>query len=113
VVLRRQWLAASVLVAFFSVLDAVGETRQAAIIDVLSTGLFFSMCAVAVLRWGLTTLAVGMMTADLLLNVPVSRDLSGWYAAPMVLVPLSLALVAAWAFYRSIGGQLLRADPFA
>jgi hypothetical protein len=75
--------------------------------------LFFSMCAVAVLRWGLTTLAVGMMTADLLLNVPVSRDLSGWYAAPMVLVPLSLALVAAWAFYRSIGGQLLRADPFA
>ena len=113
VVLRRQWLAAFVLVAFFSVLDAAGETRQSAIIDVLSTGLFFSMCAVAVLRWGLTTLAVGMMTADLLLNLPVSRDLSAWYAAPMILIPLSLAMVAAWAFYRSIGGQVLRADPFA
>ena len=113
VVLRRQWLAAFVLVAFFSVLDAAGETRQSAILDILSTGLFFSMCAVAVLRWGLTTLAVGVITTDLLLNVPVSRDLSAWYAAPMILLPLSLAMVAAWAFYRAIGGQLLKADPFA
>ena len=94
-------------------LDAAGETRQSAILDILSTGLFFSMCAVAVLRWGLTTLAVGVITTDLLLNVPVSRDLSAWYAAPMILLPLSLAMVAAWAFYRSIGGQLLKADPFA
>jgi len=53
------------------------------------------------------------MTSDLLLNVPVSRDLSAWYAAPMILIPVLLAMVAAWAFYRSIGGQLLRADPFA
>jgi len=113
VVLRRQWLAAFVLVVFFAALDAAGETRQSAMIDALSTGLAFSMCAVAVLRWGLTTLAIGMMTSDLLLNVPVSRDLTAWYAAPMILIPLALAILAAWAFYRAVGGQLLRADPFA
>jgi hypothetical protein len=31
----------------------------------------------------------------------------------MVVVSLALAIVACWAFYRAIGGQLWKADPFA
>jgi hypothetical protein len=42
------------------------------------TLLCFSMFAFAVLRWGLTTLAVGVLTADLMLVTPATASLSAW-----------------------------------
>jgi serine/threonine-protein kinase len=113
VVLRNHWLAAAVFVAIFALLDTVGETRRAAAIDALTAAVYFTMFAVAVVRWGLTTLVVGLMTTNLLLSGPVTRDLSAWFVPEMIAIPLSLAIVACWAFYRGIGGQLWKADPFA
>jgi hypothetical protein len=113
VVLRNQWLAAFVFVALFALLDTAGETRRSAIVDALTTAVYFTMFAIAVVRWGLTTLVVGLLTTNLLLGGPTTRDLSAWFVPEMIVMPLSLAIVACWAFYRSIGGQLWKADPFA
>ena len=56
---------------------------------------------------------VGLLTANLLLGAPTTGDLSAWFVPEMIVIPLALAIVACWAFYRSIGGQLWKADPFA
>jgi hypothetical protein len=113
VVLRNHWLAALVFVAIFALLDTAGETWRAATIDALTAAVYFTMFAIAVVRWGLTTLVVGLMTTNLLLAGPITRDLSAWFVPEMIAIPLSIAVVACWAFYRAIGGQLWKADPFA
>ena len=113
VVLRNQWLAAVVFVAIFALLDTAGETWRAAIIDGLTAAVYCTMLAIALVRWGLTTLVAGLVTTNLLLGGPITRDLSAWFVPEMIVIPLALAVVACWAFYRSIGGQLWKADPFA
>ena len=51
----------------------------------VSTFLYFGMFAVAVLRWGLTSLAVGVLVGDLLLIAPATTDLSAWYIGQTIL----------------------------
>ena len=55
----------------------------------------------------LMTLAVGVLTVDVLLNVPISLDFSNWYAARSLCVVLGFVLIAAWGFYTSLAGQRL------
>jgi serine/threonine-protein kinase len=113
VVLRNQWLAAAVFVAIFALLDTIGETPRVAILDGLTAAVYSTMFAIAIVRWGLTTLVVGLTTATLLLGAPATGDLSAWFVPEMIVIPLALAIVACWAFYRSIGRRLWQADPFA
>ena len=106
--LRNQWAAAAALVGIFAGLNAMASERP--LFDALSTAIYFSMFAVAVLRWGLTTLAVGIFVADLLLAMPATNNLSAWYATEaLVLAGIAIAL-ALWAFYTSLGGTLFATD---
>lgn len=79
----------------------------------LTATVYSTMFAMALVRWGLTALVAGLATTNLLLGAPTTRDLSAWFVPEMIVIPLSLAIVACWAFYRAIGGQLWKADPFA
>ena len=70
------------------------------------TFVYFSMFAVAVLRWGLTTLAVGVLVADLLLIVPATTSLSAWYLGEMTLVLVIPLALASWAFVTAISQRV-------
>jgi len=59
---------------------------------------------------GLIVLAMGVLTVDVLLNVPITLDFSNWYAARSLSVVLGFVVVAAWGFYTSLGGQRLWKD---
>jgi hypothetical protein len=73
----------------------------------------YSIAALAVVRFGLVTLAAGILTVELLLNVPVTADLSAWYAPGMLIVFLSVLALAVWGFWTSLAGQrLLSGDAF-
>jgi hypothetical protein len=64
-----------------------------------------------VVRFGLVTLAAGILTANVLLSVPVTASLSSWYAGSSVFVYSSVIALALWGFYTSLGGQrLFKAD---
>jgi hypothetical protein len=71
----------------------------------------YSIAAVAVVRFGLVTLACGILTANVLLSVPISTSLSSWYAGSFTFVYSSVLTLALWGFYTSLGGQrLFKAD---
>jgi hypothetical protein len=62
---------------------------------------------VAVARFGLVTHAAGILTANLLLTVPVPVSLTSWYAGAAVFVFATILGLAGWGFYTSLGGQKL------
>jgi hypothetical protein len=106
--LRHQWAAAILFVTIFVALSAATSSRP--LIDGATAAIYFSMFAMAVMRWGLTTLTTGLFAGNLLLAVPATTNLSAWYAPDafvFVAVPLGLA---AWGFYTSLGGKLISGD---
>jgi len=52
-------------------------------------------------------LTVAVFVANTMLNVPVTFDLSRWYAPYALIVPLFVLALAAWGFYTALGGQKL------
>ena len=103
-------MAALVFGAIFSLVIALDSHQP--IIDAVSTFLYFGMFAVAVLRWGLTTLAVAVLVGDLLLMAPVTTNLSAWYIGQTILVTAIPVVLASWAFYQSVSGRLWKSEAF-
>jgi serine/threonine-protein kinase len=104
VVVRSQWAAALAFVVLFSALNALSNDRP--VIDAIRTLVYFGMFAAAILRWGLTTLTVGVLVADLLLILPATTDLSAWYIGQTVLLLATPLGLAAWALYTSVAGRV-------
>ncbi len=66
--------------------------------------MIYAIAVLVVVRFGLVPLAVGAFTVDMLLNVPLTLDVSAWYFANSFLALLSIAALATWGFYQSLGG---------
>jgi hypothetical protein len=109
-VLRNQWLGAVVFAAIFALLNALDSHQP--IIDAVSTFLYFGLFAVTVVRWGLTSLAVGVLIGELLLITPATTDLSAWYIGQTLLVMAIPVALASWAFYQSVSGRLWTSEVF-
>jgi len=75
-------------------------------------GVVFAVAAIAVVRFGLIALGVGVFLADVLLNVPYSLDFSNWYAAHNLLIVFSFFAIGLWGFYLSLGGKKLLKPEF-
>ncbi len=109
--LRKQWLAVAVFVAIWAGIPSLQSHYLS--IEVPALILIYGIAALAVVRFGLVTLAVGIFTADVMLNLPFTLDLSAWYAGSSVFVLMTILLMAAWGFYTSLAGQkLLKEDLF-
>ena len=73
----------------------------------------YTIAFVAVARFGLVTLAAGLLSANLLLTVPVPASLSSWYSNAAVFVFGLVAALAGWGFYTSLGDEKLwKSDAF-
>jgi serine/threonine-protein kinase len=99
--LRRQWLAAIAFAATFAALDAVAANGWTVVVTSFAVSL---MAALVAVRWGLVSLTVGVLTTNLLLRIPISRDLSAWYASTLLLVIAITVVLATWAFVTAMGG---------
>ena len=105
VLLRKQWLAAAVFTLIFASLKLAASNHPA--VDVPAQLLIYGIAAVVVVRFGLIALAGGIFTANLLLNVPVTLNLSAWYAGAAALSVLAVLAVAVWSFHTSLAGRPL------
>lgn len=105
VLLRKQWLATVAFVVIWAAMRSLG--RDFFVIQAPAVVIVYGIAAIAVVRFGLVTLAVGIFTADALLNVPFTLDLSSWYAGSTAFVLMSVLALAAWGFYTSLGRQQL------
>ncbi len=105
VLLRRTWLAAVaftllftaplLLMSHYPLLE--GPVRLA----------IYAIAALAVVRFGLVALAAGLLTAEFILNAPVTANLSSWYVGSMAFAYLSVLTLALWACWTSLAGQRL------
>jgi hypothetical protein len=111
VVLRNRWLAAAVFVAIWTAVQTLGGDHLAVTIPAMIA--LYSIAAVALVRFGLVTLAVAVFTADVIGDLPITTNPSIWYFGSTVFVMASVALLAAWAFHAAIAGRkLFSADLF-
>ena len=105
VLVKNRWVAAAIFVLLFTVPKVLGSDHV--LIDSLIWLAIYGIAAVAVVRFGLIVLALGVLSADILLNVPVTLDFSNWYAARTLFVVFGFLVIAAWGFYTSLAGQRL------
>jgi hypothetical protein len=105
VLLRRAWLAAIAFVLVLSAPAVLASPSPALVAPAMFA--VYAVAALAVVRFGIVTLAAGILTANLLLAVPMTASLSSWYAGSTAFAFLSLLALAAWAFHTSLGGRRL------
>ncbi len=111
VVLRNRWLAAAVFVAIWTAIQTLGGEHLAVSIPTMIA--VYSIAAVALVRFGLVTLAAAVFTADSIGNVPVTLNPSLWYFNATVFVTLAVLLLAAWSFKEATAGRkIFSADLF-
>ncbi len=107
--LRNQW-AAAIALRRRSSPGSVRSPAAGRSSTALSTAIYFSMFAVAVMRWGLTTLTVGVFVADLLLAVPATTNMAAWYAPEAFVTAIVPIVIACRGFYTSLSGRVFAAD---
>jgi serine/threonine-protein kinase len=105
VLLRNKTLAVICFVLIFSVLNGLGSEHPWIAAPVWLV--IYSIAALAVVRFGLVVLATGVFTANVLLNLPFTLDVSHWYAGTSLAVLLSFVAIAVWGFFTSLGGRKL------
>jgi Protein kinase domain len=111
VILRNKWLASAAFVGIWTTMQTLGTIHPA--IDIPALGAVYVIVAVALVRFGLVTLAVAVFTADVIGDLPITTNPSIWYFGSTVFVMASVALLAAWAFHAAIAGRkLFSADLF-
>ena len=103
VLLRKEWIAAIVLVAIFALPRGLSSTYMA--VEIPAQILVYSIAVLIVLRFGFVPLACAVFTINLLANVPFSTDLSAWYMPASIFSLLSVVAMAGWGFYNSLGGE--------
>ena len=91
VILRKPWLAALAFVAVWTAIKTVGSHHV--LIDVSTFAAIYAIAAFVVLRFGFIALATGMFTVDLLLNIPITTNLSSWYMGGSLFVLLTVNCV--------------------
>jgi len=104
-VLRSQWLAAAAFVLLFSVMQSL----QA---DLFWVGfpafvIVYSLAAIALVRFGLISLAAALFATDVTLNTPMTANFSNWFVGSTIFVYASVAALGLWAFHSALAGQKL------
>ena len=111
VLLRNKWLAAAAFVAVWTLLKGTGSVHP--FIEIPGIVAIYVVAAVALVRFGLVTLAAAAFTADAIGNLPITMNPSMWYFGSTVFVMASVVLLAAWAFHAATAGRkLFSADLF-
>ena len=102
-VLRKEWLAAVVLVACFA--GVQGGTSDYPSIMVPAMALIFGALFAVLLRFGLVSMMLAIFTVDLLLSYGFTLNFAAWYGTGSLIVTGVLAALALYAFRKSLGSQ--------
>jgi hypothetical protein len=105
VILRKQWLAASVVIVMLAGIYAMNDSN--ALIGWPVNILFFGLMVFTLMRFGLLAVATALFVAVFLNQFPLSTDLSVWYAGDTIFVALTILAIAVFGFRTTLAGQPL------
>ncbi len=112
VLLRNQWLAAAAFAALFSSLSFLSPDHP--LVNGVVSFLILSGFAFVVLRWGLLSLAVGIVVTGILAEARVTANSSAWYFGYRWFMLASVVSLAAWSLRIAIAGRKLwKQDPMS
>jgi serine/threonine protein kinase len=105
VVLRKSWLAAIAFVLILSVLSNGSSDHFWWYfgLRVIVNAIF----AVLLLRYGIVPLMFGVLTANCLLNAPLTLDFSSWYIGSSLFAMAVILAIAIYGFRCAAGGKPL------
>jgi hypothetical protein len=103
--LRREWLVLSVAILIFIVTtEPIDNLLE---VSVYVPVLYMTILLVLGLRVGLVA-SFSSLFADIMIGtVPVTLDVSAWYAGVGIFASLAVLAMAVWSFHTSLGGQKL------
>jgi hypothetical protein len=105
VLLRRQWLAAAVFILLFFGLGVASASVHPVIIA-LWAALFASLILACILYFGVLPMAVFGFVVGML-SVPLTTDLSAWYAGSAVFAVAIVLGLTVYAFHTAVAGRPL------
>jgi len=108
IVFRRRWVAVLLLPTLFGILGGATSPENPVVGSAYEFLLCLLMIAVLV-RFGLLALVVAWTFASWILFL-VTTDPSAWYFGRSAATILTLAAIACYGFYTSLGGQRLFRD---
>jgi len=103
--LRNEWLAAGAFVILFSLQQGLREEDFA--VAFLVFLIIYSLAAIALVRFGLVSLAAALFLTDFLLNAPMTANFSHWFIGSTIFVYATAAALSLFAFYTALAGQKL------
>ena len=107
ILLRNQWLAAGGLTLLFaaaiSLLIVSGGGNL--VLGLLGGSVVGALYVTSLMRFGLVSLLTLYWANDLLGSLPLTTDLSAWYAGSSIFGMATVLALAGFAFYTSLGGQ--------
>jgi hypothetical protein len=103
--LKKQWLAASLLVALFASLESWGQTDW--YLELPFEILILSILVITLLRFGLLASAFAMFVVNFTVNTFLTLDFEAWYGQSSAIVLIVVVGLALWAFKLSLGDRPL------
>jgi serine/threonine-protein kinase len=114
-VIRREWLAWGVVWLFFTLvftLPLLGPSPLGNVLAFAGWGLRIASLTVVLARFGLLVGAGFFFSGDMLSMVPLTADLSAWYAPHGIVMALVVIGLAFYAFVTATGGRRLFREGF-
>lgn len=102
IVLRNRWLAYAALVVEFV---ALAVNREAVVLSSLSLVLFVSVVVFLISRFGLLAYVAAMFALYTINDLPLTLEMSAWFAWRSAIVAMMLIGVGLWSFYTALAGQ--------
>jgi hypothetical protein len=109
--LRRDWAAAGAVVIVYLVVGDQGLALRDGIgLGTLFYAVIYVAMIVALLKFGLLAMTVGLVVDDMLTTVPFPSRLSGWAAAPAEWTIALVVAILCFGFYAARAGRPLFGD---
>jgi serine/threonine-protein kinase len=103
ILLRRQWLAATVFFLFGTFTLATGAGNP--YVNLLYAAALSGIVTFTLIRFGLLAAVVAQFLSSLLLDFPLTFDFSAWYAVNSLFGLAIVAALAIYGFYVSLAGR--------
>ncbi len=105
--LKRGWLAALAGVLVLLTLSDNGQAFTGTWVDMVTITLLFIVVTFGLFRFGLLAMTVASFVDNVATGVPLTLNLSAWWATPSMLTLALLIGLASFGFYASRTGQPL------
>ena len=112
VALRRDWLAGAAVVALLTLAITAPNQAVWGMTGTILTGLGLGTAVWVLLRFGVLSLTTGLFVLVLMINFPMTSDLSAWYSRASLVVLATLLALSVWSFRAALGGRRVWKDDF-